>query len=668
MNRIKQPLQRKQNADPRQKGQSIVLIALMMVAIIAFVGIAVDVGFIFARGSQLQAAIDSAALAGVVELSGWSEGASDAAALENNALTKSAQFLNANHMPISVTTSLNMPGNVAVETTPLGATQYAVTATWPVDTFFLKVIGFREPINLTRSATAAVFSLADIYASRRVEDGVLSTSNQAVFGPQICVNYGDPFSPWNSPFDPDSYTYQYRILVPDDYPDDILRVELFDPDSINSSVNDHDVTLSNIALTNGFTQPVVPKTCGADGGSIYQKNPCLLRTDEKSLVTGTPFLDIDQVNPYWFVRIDENRGTGGGNGNGVCDQPANGDYVARYNTRTEFLLYYFRQNADGTIERIDLVSYYGQTGDQRDVDTYGGTPGDHNTDMRWVSPGADISFAYDYDPNPTGPDVPATPLQIDSFEIDLTQDVPGIVRDQSSNARYIFLDVTTLSGASENGFEIWAGPATYTSSIASDVNLRNLQVLNTPGSHSSKGATVFGLGNLPMNSNYADNNTDINPVDIPLLYVGPEMTGQTIEISMFDSDAGAQPPVIFYFDSIAFTPDDGSALGYDPDLTDWAMAFGVSGQDDPDGVAEGVRCLPGSCQANGSATGPNSGWVTPAYQIEVPGNLDKCDYNNPNMFDCTPFYGGILTARYTGGQNDTYGWQIRIEGLPYLVK
>ena len=53
----------------RERGQSIVLIALALVGIIAFIGVAIDVGFIFARGSQLQAAIDSAALAGVTELS-----------------------------------------------------------------------------------------------------------------------------------------------------------------------------------------------------------------------------------------------------------------------------------------------------------------------------------------------------------------------------------------------------------------------------------------------------------------------------------------------------------------------------------------------------------------------------------------------------------------------
>ena len=151
MNRIKKLIQYKQKASNHEKGQRIVLIALMMVAIIAFVGIAIDVGFIFARGSQLQAAIDSAALAGVTELSGWTEGGGGNPVLEANALTKSAQFLNANNMPISVTNSINIAGNINVNETPLGATQYAVTATWPVETYFLRVIGFRQPINLTRS-------------------------------------------------------------------------------------------------------------------------------------------------------------------------------------------------------------------------------------------------------------------------------------------------------------------------------------------------------------------------------------------------------------------------------------------------------------------------------------------------------------------------------------
>ncbi|MCP4418656.1 MAG: hypothetical protein GY805_18705, partial [Chloroflexi bacterium] len=384
MKRIKQFIQRKKETK-QEKGQSIVLIALMMVVIIAFVGIAVDVGFIFARGSQLQSAIDSASLAGVVELSTWSTTNTSS---EAAALTKSAQFLNANNMPVSVTNSINIINNVEVSTTPLGATQYAVTATWPVETYFLKVLGFREPINLTRSATSAIFSLADIYVSRRVEDGVLGTSNQGMFGPDICINYGDPYSPRNSPFDPDGglYAYTYRIYIPPDYGHDVVRVELFDPDSINAAANAFTINRSQIAINNGLGA-VDSKTCGPDGGSSNQMNPCLLVTEEIDLVNNAPNLDLDQVNPFWFVRIDENRGAGSAPGNGNCGSP--GSYDEAYNTQTRYHLYYFAQNPDGTIVEQPLVTYFGQTGTEAT---------DHLTDMRWVSPGATIPFSTVDDP------------------------------------------------------------------------------------------------------------------------------------------------------------------------------------------------------------------------------------------------------------------------------
>ena len=252
--------------------------------------------------------------------------------------------------------------------------------------------------------------------------------------------------------------------------------------------------------------------------------------------------------------------------------------------------------------------------------------------------------------------VPALPATIDSFEIDLTTDVPGIVEDQSTNARYIYLAVRSIYGASENGFEIWAGPPDYVDTVPSDVNARNLYILNNPGSHSSAGVTIYGLGNLPLNSNFS------NPVDIPLIYVTPDMIGQTIDINMFDSDSGAAPPVIFYFDSIAFTPNN-STLGYDPSQTDWAKSFGISGQIDPDGIPSGNRCRPPNC--NNQWVGSNN---APPYQITIPGDLSDCDYDNPTMDTCTPFFGGRLVVRYDGGFADTYGWQISVEGLPYLVR
>lgn len=602
----------------KEAGQSMVLIALVLVGLLAFVGIAVDVGFYFARGSQLQAAVDSAALAGVSELRAGKEPAD----------IKAGQFLNANGVPITTTNGLTATVTTSDRFTQLGSTEYTVTVTWPVELFFLKLIGL-EQAEVTRSATAAIFYLADVYASRRVEDGTVSTSTQGIFGPRICHDYGDPFTPLRSPFRPpeigqDLYTYRYRILIPDNYPDDVLRVELFDPDSINSANNGpFSVVRSQGAINSGLS-PLVTKSCGGS-----QMDPCTLQTDELNLVNnGT--LELDQVNPFWFVRIDENRGAGAAPGNFNCGNP--GSYNPAFNTPTQYQLSYFRQNNDGTVEEVILSTYTGQIGDGvRDN-------GNHQTDMRWVSPGADIQGPdFPIIDTPGASEVPVDPGSQTSFEIDLDNDIPGIVTDIGSGARYVYLSVTALDGATENGFEIWAGPDDYALTSPTDVNARNVAVTNSRSSHSSRGATVYALGRLPMNSIYT------NPVDIPLVYVGPELAGESILVSMYDSDAGAQPPIRFYFDTIS--------------IDDWSLTFGQNGVPDPDGGTG--RCRPGSCGTR---------WVEPAYEITIPGVLDNCDYENPTADECTPFYGGRLMARYIGGSHDTFGWEIRLNGLPYLVE
>ena len=478
-----------------------------------------------------------------------------------------------------------------------------------------------------------VFPGLGIITSRTMRDGRINTSHLGIFGPQSCVDYGDPYSPLNSPYLPGPHTYQYRIRIPADYPENIVRVELLDPDSINQAANSFTINRSNLAINNGLTA-VASKTCGVDSGYTDQIQPCQLLTDEYDLVTGAPNLDLDQVNPYWFVRLDENRGAGTPPGNGTCGHPAT--YNPLYNTDTLFELSYYRQETNQPVEEIPLVSYVGQTGDGvRDS-------GDHNTDLRWVSPGADVPFSNIDDP---GSSVPATAATIDSFEVDLTTDVPGILTDGQTGDRYLYLAMTALSGASENGYEIWAGPPNYVNTVPSEVNARNLYILNNPGSHDSQGLEITAVDTLVRDSNFTD------PVNIPLAYIGPEYAGQTLQLSLYDADANAEPPLIFFFDTVAFTPDDTNPLGYDPSLTDWAMAFGVAGQDDPDGVAEGVRCLPGGCYSQ---------WVDPPYQITIPGDLSNCDWQNPTPETCTPFYGGRLMARYDGGVTDTSTWDLSL--------
>ncbi|MCP4428813.1 MAG: hypothetical protein GY803_30375, partial [Chloroflexi bacterium] len=138
----------------QEKGQSIVLIVFMMIGLIAFVGIAVDVGFIFARRSQLSKAVDAAALAAVTEVDSTTK--LDAANL------KAGQFLGTN-LPITAVLSDDLPDEGILhfqtkswEDELLGSYKYTITATWPVEQYFLKVIG-RDFVRIAETATAAYF-------------------------------------------------------------------------------------------------------------------------------------------------------------------------------------------------------------------------------------------------------------------------------------------------------------------------------------------------------------------------------------------------------------------------------------------------------------------------------------------------------------------------------
>ncbi|MCB9422813.1 MAG: hypothetical protein H6667_23640 [Ardenticatenaceae bacterium] len=481
---------------------------------------------------------------------------------------------------------------------------------------FVNLITFLIVLQV-RNAAATVTAVqpADIYIGRRTSVGIVSTANLSIYGPNICTAYGDPFSPLNSPWAPGLYTYHYRILIPPDYPSDVLRVELFDPDSINQAQSTHAVSFTANAHAldpTHFPLGTVTKTCS----STDRRNACLIQTGELSLVdpTGVPPVLLDQINPYWFVRIDENRGYGAPPGNGMCGMP--GYYNPAFNTSTLYELFYYAQNPDRTVSKIPLANYTGQTGDGvRDN-------GDHLTDMHWVSPGG--TQLYD---QPTS--VPVDPGSPGDFELNLSQDLTGIAADPVTGERYVYLDITTLSGASENGFDIWAGP--LYPDISSDVNIRNIQVLDNPSSHNAKGVVVSALEYNLVNSNYN------HVTDIPLTYVSADQAGQPVYVSLYDTDSGAQPPVIFYLDTIA--------------ESDWSLTFGTGvSVPDPDGISG--RCLPGAC---------NNLWVDPPYQIQMPDLTSACDPANPDQQICTPFYGGRLMAHYIGGSGDTYAWQVNAE-------
>jgi hypothetical protein len=442
---------------------------------------------------------------------------------------------------------------------------------------------------LSVQGIAPLPELGGIYTNRRT-DGVVNAFNQAIFGPKSCTAYGDPYSPLNSVWSPGTYTYQYRILIPPDYPSDVVRVELFDPDSINNTIMTTTLTHTQVAIDRGYA---ITKTAVCP---TEQRDVCVINTNESNLLASHPELGYDQINPFWMVRIDENRGRGLGDGDGSCSMPLT--YTPRYNTQTFFELSYITQNPDGSAKSNVLSRYTGQVGDGvRDH-------GAHLTDMHWVSPGAGISFdqpAF----------VPVDANSPGSFEVDLTQDVPGIIVNPLTGYRELYLAVTAVTGASENGYEIWAGPPHYIHTVPSQVNARNLHIINNPQTHNSGGIAIYASEVLPQNSN-------INlRIDLPLFYLSPNYAGQTITLTAFDIENALPSPITFYMDSIS--------------PSDWSMTFGQSGVDDPDGVPAGVRCLPGRC---------SDVWIDPPYQIKLPDFTAQCNLENPNPQICTPFTAG----------------------------
>jgi hypothetical protein len=475
-----------------------------------------------------------------------------------------------------------------------------------------------QSLAFTPSGSQSIAPLPEfggLYTNRRT-DGVLNAFNQSVFGPKSCTSFGDPYSPLNSIWAPGYYTYKYRILIPPDYSANVVRVELFDPDSINNTTITTTLNHTQIAIEKGYS---LTETIVCDENQV---DPCVIDTGEKELLSSHPEFSYDQVNPFWMVRIDENRGNGRADGDGSCNTPLT--YTARYNTQTVFELSYISQNADGSANSISLARYTGQVGDGfRDN-------GEHLTDMHWVSPGAAQSFdqpAF----------VPVDSGSTGSFEVDLTQDVPGIVTHPLTGYRELYLNVTAVSGASENGFEIWAGPPNYINSVPSEANARNLHIIDNPQTHSSAGITTFALDILPQNANI-----DVR-IELPLLYLSPNYAGQTITITAFDIENYFSSPVIFYMDSIA--------------QADWSMTFGRKDVDDPDGVPAGVRCLPGSCSDE---------WIDPPYQIQLPDFTTDCDPGNldPQPQICTPFYGGRLMVSFLSRPTETYAWTASVPEEP----
>lgn len=684
----------------REKGQIIVILALAMVFLLAVAGLATDVGVVFMQRAHLERATDAAALAGVVKLA------------QSNSLDQSnvrgLQLMAANDILLDTPTdcdSVNWNvndycGHSSPGTIP-SSIAYHVETRWEVETYFMKILNIMN-VPLRAEATAEYMPLVDIFASDSSEAGLVRSYNQAVFGPRICTSYGDPVSPLNSTwYDDREGRYTYRIRIPYDYRQDFdqVRIELFDPDTSNKnnvgegSNNEYRIfdLYGNSYIGNNNPTSEPDTRCSSN-----QKNPCLLRiaTAMEEIYQSSNALSNaeeqarlalqQEFNPFWILRIDENRGNGGADGDGSCNQP--GSYTTRYNTRTMYRLYYLQQQADGRLVEVDLAYYIGKN-DDAGQPVFASSPYNsaqaaaeaQATDMHWVSPGSpagervwttktadDIyGFGLSWPAELGSLSEPVTQVEnCDAFRtanpafstasacqgngdfiIQLngaSTEVPGTYVDPDSGVVDIFMDVRTLSGASENGFEIWAGPPKSADpnlyDTPSEINARQNYIVHQRGNgthvHSSEGVSVFAIGYLPMNSNQS------TAARIPLTTFSSAFANQDMTVSLFDSDSGAGSPVSFYFDTIP--------------AIDWTACF------DDDNLGRNCE-IPGGQRSH--RIGPdqipsNNGWAN--YNFQIPGELDTGT--------TIPFYGGRLSVFYNTGAEDTFIWRIVIDSRPYLTQ
>lgn len=123
-----------------EKGLTLIVGTLSMLLIVPMIGLSIDVGFLYAVKSKMQAAVDGSALAAARGLSDGSTLSAQESAAENNAVA----WFNAN-FPSNYfgTYNINMTtSNVIITQSSTNVRNVAVSATASVDTFFMKWLGF----------------------------------------------------------------------------------------------------------------------------------------------------------------------------------------------------------------------------------------------------------------------------------------------------------------------------------------------------------------------------------------------------------------------------------------------------------------------------------------------------------------------------------------------
>jgi hypothetical protein len=221
------------------RGIAVPMFAIGIVAIMGLTALSVDLGWLYFQRDRTQAAADAAALAGVTALPGFP----DLAVAEARRVAASNGYEH------------GVDGTV-VETRPLAAQKLEATITKPVDTFFLKVLGF-DSMTIKRRAVAEYATQLPMGSPENYlggPDGGAKPLYLAVNGPGTNYQSGDPqsvtcaprtFTPpdiWgpdcepgrtNPDYDPSGYFYAVEVAAGATS----IQVQLFDPWGYNRRIS-----------------------------------------------------------------------------------------------------------------------------------------------------------------------------------------------------------------------------------------------------------------------------------------------------------------------------------------------------------------------------------------------------------------------------------------------
>jgi Putative Flp pilus-assembly TadE/G-like len=319
--------------DKKNKGQALVILALSFVAIMAFVGFAIDAGSLYITYTQLKRAVDAAAVAAANNIKVHTPGETDAqrkvkiydSALEMLQLN---QVTNLNSLQVYLCADTGKPADFTSICPNLAAGEAArklawVQATQDAPVYFLRLFGVQDlPITVSSVGEAATVDMVLVFDT----SGSMAAGTDCGSDNSCTPNYNPiNFDPAQCNADNDCYpmrqakdaakglirelfdgydqvsivTFDYKAVVQFPLSSDLTAAQ----NAIDSHVNVHyDVPSSLVAWTlypNKKFNPIFPDDRDGNGVDADPGAPCTLYGD------GTPWEKPDPFDSRTWIPCDD---------------------------------------------------------------------------------------------------------------------------------------------------------------------------------------------------------------------------------------------------------------------------------------------------------------------------------------------------------------------------